>query len=54
MEITIFIVHCHYYLRTHILSVSLISRSQATAILQFLSWLDDNMTLLRDGSSDSP
>ena len=39
----------------HILTVSLslTSRSQSTAISQFLSWKDDNLILLRDGSSDN-
>ena len=39
----------------HILTVSLslTSRSQSTAISQFLSWKDDNLILLRDGSSNN-
>ena len=54
-EMIKFTVRYHSNPCAHILTVSLslTSRSQSTAISQFLSWKDDNLILLRDGSSDN-
>jgi len=54
-EIIEFIVCYHSNPCAHILTLSLLltSRSQSTVILQSLSWKDDNLILLRDGSSDN-
>jgi len=50
-----FTVRYHSNPCAHILTVSLslTSRSQMTAILQFLSWKDDNLIFVGDGSSDN-
>jgi len=50
-----FTVRYHSDPYAHILTVSLslTSRSQSTAILQFLSRKDDNLIFLGDGSSDN-
>ena len=54
-EMIEFTVRYHSNPCAHILTVSLslTSRSQLTAILQFLSWKDDNLIFVGDGSSDN-
>ena len=54
-EMIVFTVCYYSNLRVHILTVflSLTSRKQAIAILQFLSWEDDNLILLSDGSNNN-
>jgi len=54
-EMIKFTVRYHSNPCAHILTVSLslTSRSQLTAILQFLSWKDDNLIFVGDGSSDN-